>query len=167
MPRKLKVKIYKTIIRPVLLYGAEVWTLRRKEERLLETTEMRMLRRIKGVTLRDRQRSDEIRRELGVENITFKARQSRLRWYGHTLRMDERNKVKQIMKIEVRGNRARGRPRLRWMDNIRHDMNACGLEEEDAQNRRRWKNMIKNPDLAQGRRRRIRVIHSTTKHGTS
>ena len=32
IPRKLKVKIYKTIIRPVLLYGAEVWVTRKKED---------------------------------------------------------------------------------------------------------------------------------------
>ena len=51
MPRKLKIKLYMTVNRPVLLYGAECWTVRKKEEQILEKTEMRMLRRIKGVTL--------------------------------------------------------------------------------------------------------------------
>ena len=54
MPRKLKIKLYMTVIRPVLLYGAECWTVRKKEEQIIKKTEMRMLRRIKGVTLRDR-----------------------------------------------------------------------------------------------------------------
>ena len=59
MPRKLKIKLYMTVIRPVLLYGAECWTVRKKEEQILEKTEMRMLRRIKGVTLRfERQRKE-------------------------------------------------------------------------------------------------------------
>ena len=52
MPRKLKIKLYMTVIRPVLLYGAECWTIRKKHEQILEKTEMRMLRRIRGVTLR-------------------------------------------------------------------------------------------------------------------
>ena len=46
--------------------------------------------------------------------------------------MDVGNKVKQTMKMEVRGTWEKGRPRMRWMDNIRHDMNKCGLEEGDA-----------------------------------
>ena len=63
MPRKFKIKLYMTVIRPVLLYGAECWTVRKKEEQILEKTEMRMLRRIKGVTLRDRVKSVDIRKE--------------------------------------------------------------------------------------------------------
>ena len=80
MPRKLKIKLYMTVIRPVLLYGAECWTVRKKEEQILEKTEMRMLRRIKGVTLRDRVTSVDIRKELGVSSIQEKVREMRLRW---------------------------------------------------------------------------------------
>ena len=53
----------KTMIRPELIYGTEAWSLKRKEELLLERTEMRMLRWILGVTLTDKKRSEEIRRE--------------------------------------------------------------------------------------------------------
>ena len=55
----------------------------------------------------------------GMENNSLKARQARLRWYGHILQVDDGNKVKQTMKMEVRGTRAKGNPRMRWMDNIR------------------------------------------------
>ena len=73
MPRKLKIKLYMTVIRPVLLYGAECWTVGKKEEQILEKTEMRMLRRIKGVTLRDKVKSVDIRKELGVNSIKRKS----------------------------------------------------------------------------------------------
>ena len=36
MPKKLKKELYMTVIRPVLLYGAECWTVRNKEEQILE-----------------------------------------------------------------------------------------------------------------------------------
>ena len=74
MPRKLKIKLYMTVIRPVLLYGAECWTVSKKEEQILEKTEMRMLQRIKGVTLRDKVKSVDIRKELGVTSIQEKVR---------------------------------------------------------------------------------------------
>ena len=64
------------------MYGEEMWALRRKEERFLGTTEMRMLWRIKDVALRDRVRSDKI----GSGKITLTARQARLHQYGHILR---------------------------------------------------------------------------------
>ena len=58
-----------------------------------------------------------------------------LHWYGHILWLGRENKVKQTMKMEVRG--AKGRPRIRWMDNIRHDMNTCedggGIRQEKTE----------------------------------
>ena len=118
MPRKLKVKLYMNVIRPVLLYGAECWTVRKKEQ-ILEKTEMRMLRRIKGVTLRDRVKSVDIRKELGVSSIQEKVREMRLRWYGHMQRMEEnevravgdmsaRKKAKGETKREMNGWRPKG-----------------------------------------------------------
>ena len=54
MPWELKVKLYRTTIRPVLLYGAECWTMKKKEEQILERTELKMLQRTNSATLRDR-----------------------------------------------------------------------------------------------------------------
>jgi hypothetical protein len=44
----LKIKIYKTVILPVVLYGCEIWYLRLKEETRLRVFENRVLRRIFG-----------------------------------------------------------------------------------------------------------------------
>ena len=91
---KLKGKVYRTLIRPVLIYGSEAWTLRRREEERLERTEMRKLRWILGLTLKDRKRNDDIRRIIGVACITDKVREARLRWYGHIQRREEDDCVK-------------------------------------------------------------------------
>jgi hypothetical protein len=48
LPRNLKVKIYKTIILPVVLYGCETWSLTLREEHILRVFENRVLRRIFG-----------------------------------------------------------------------------------------------------------------------
>ena len=52
IPKKLKYILYKTVVRLVLLYGAECWAVGRREKQILEKTEMQMLRRIAGVTLK-------------------------------------------------------------------------------------------------------------------
>jgi hypothetical protein len=51
MPRRVKIKVYKTVIRPVMMYGVETWALRKRDEHLLERTEMRMLRWMLGTSL--------------------------------------------------------------------------------------------------------------------
>ena len=69
VPVKLKVKIYKTVIKPTMLYGAQCWAMIKKEEHLLNKTEMRMLRWIQGISLKDHVRSEEIRKRLNVMPI--------------------------------------------------------------------------------------------------
>ena len=143
MPRKLKTKLYMTVIRPVLLYWAVCWTAIKKEEQILEKTEMRMLRRIKGVTLREKVMSVDIRKELGVTSIQEKVREMRLRWYGHMQRMEEHNEVRAVVDMRVPGKRPRGRPRGRWMDCVRRNMQALRITPEDAQDRTFWKSRIR------------------------
>ena len=82
-----------------------------KDKQILEKTEMMMLRRIKGVTMRDKVKSVDIRKELGVSSI----REIRLRWYGHMQRMEENNEVRAIVDMMVPGRRPRGRARGRWI----------------------------------------------------
>ena len=120
----------------------------RKEEKILETTEMRMLRRVIGVSLRDKKRNDAIRKELKVCIITAKARRNRPRWFGHLHRADYGQPAKDIMSIEVKGRRGRGRPRTRWKDNIKRDMQELSLTREDAEERERLRQRIRatNPD---------------------
>ena len=146
MPRRLKTKLYTTIIRPVLLYGAESWTVGKKEERMLEATEMRMLRRIKGVTLKDRERSENIRKKLGVNDINEKVREIRMRWYGHVMRMEDVNPVREIMEKQFEGTRPRGRPRGRWKDNVRKDMDHFQVSMKDAEDRVLWRRKTKAAD---------------------
>jgi hypothetical protein len=77
MPLKLKGKIYKTIIRPVVLYGSECRATKVRDERRLHVMEMRMLRWMCGVTRMDRIRNEYIRASLKVAPVTEKMRSNR------------------------------------------------------------------------------------------
>jgi len=95
------------MIRPVL--NADVLSKsldRDSQEGLLQDgTDMRMLRWILGVSLKDTKRNEVIRKTLGVECVTDKTRSARLRWYGHVMRREDENYEKIIMKC--RGQRGR------------------------------------------------------------
>ena len=63
MPVKLKGNVYKTVIRPAMLYGAETWATTKRQEKRIEVTEMRMLQwmcRVCGVTRKDKIRNEHI-----------------------------------------------------------------------------------------------------------
>ena len=135
IPTKLKTKLYTTVVRPVILYGAECWTTGVKEENILEKTEMRMLRRIKGVTVKDKMKSEDIRKELGVGSIKSKARENRLRWFGHVHRNEQESNVRQVMDMDIPGRRPRGRPKGRWRDLVNRDMRELRVVPEDAEDR--------------------------------
>ena len=82
-------KVYKTVIRPAMLYGAETWaTTKRQEKRIevSEVTEMRMLRWMCGVTRKDKIRNEHIRGTTRVAQASKKITERRLNWYGHVMR---------------------------------------------------------------------------------
>jgi hypothetical protein len=58
--RHKRIRIYKTLARPVLSYGSEAWTIRRTDERRLISADMRFLRRIAGYTGWDHKRNEDI-----------------------------------------------------------------------------------------------------------
>ncbi|VDO67474.1 unnamed protein product, partial [Heligmosomoides polygyrus] len=82
-PERFKSKIYRAVIRPVAMYGAECWPATKEVEARLSVMETKMLRCTAGVTRMDRIRNDAIRQKFGVAPITDKMREARLRWYGH------------------------------------------------------------------------------------
>ena len=79
--------------------------MKKDEEMIMERTKMKMLRRIKRVTLWDRMRSTDMRKELRVEGIVDKMREGRrLEWYGHCKRKEKDDRpVKIAMVMEVEG----------------------------------------------------------------
>jgi len=113
MPVAVEGKAYKTMAKPGLIYGSKTWTLKRCEYKRLERTEMRMLRWILGLTLRERKRNDNIRCILGVNCITDKIREARLRWFGNVIRRKKKDCVKKILKADVCGQQCRKRQRKR------------------------------------------------------
>ena len=100
---KLKGKVYKTVVRPGLLYGAVTWATTRGQEARLEVNEMRMLRWMCGVTRRewDHIQNEHIRGTPRVEQASKKITEQRPKWYGHVRRMKGEHIVRQMLDVDI------------------------------------------------------------------
>ena len=83
---RVRGKVYKTVVRPAMMYGAETWAVKKAHEKKLDVAEMRMLRWMSGVTKMDRIRNERIRGTTKVGELSKKVQESRLKWYGHVSR---------------------------------------------------------------------------------
>jgi hypothetical protein len=151
---RLKSKIYRTVVRPVAIYGAECWPATKDVERRLGVMEMKMLRWISGVTRLDHVRNDDIRNRYGIAPIDEKLRESRLRWFGHVLRADDGTIAKTGFNLEVPGKRPKGRPKQRWADTLHNDLKITGLHPDKANDRDYWRQRARRADPATTRDKR-------------
>ena len=145
---RVKGKVYTTVVRPAIMYSLETAAVTKTQERELEVAEMRMLRWSLGWTRKDKIRNERIRKLTEVGNITLKAREERLRWFGHVKRREDNYVGRRVLDMTIDGTRRRGRPKTRWMDIVRQDMKDLGLEESDALDRDGWRIGIQYGDPA-------------------
>jgi hypothetical protein len=90
--KNLKIKIYKIVILPVVLYGCETWSLTLREEHRLRVFENRRLRRIFGPKSKEdgswrKLHNDELHSLYSSPNIVRVIKSRRMRWAGHVARM--------------------------------------------------------------------------------
>ncbi|GFW70625.1 uncharacterized protein TNCV_1624571 [Trichonephila clavipes] len=127
--RKTKLRLYKTLILPVLLYASETWTLNLETIRALETFERKALRTIFGPVKDQGCWRIRYNFELYIYSsklyiayrlykepqVTQVIRSNRLRWLGHIWRSPENNQTRAYTFKNAMGSRTRGRPPTRWI----------------------------------------------------
>ena len=116
--RKTKLQIYDSIYIPTLLYGSESWVVNKKVESRMNAAEMKALRKVYGVTKRDRIRNQTIRDELKMQSVIDRMEKKTLSWYGHVIRMSEERLPRKILETKSIGNRGKGRPRVKWEEYV-------------------------------------------------
>ena len=87
---KCKMIIYNTILKPIIMYGSECWSLTTRTESKIQAAEMRVLRTIKGVIRTDRITNTAIRAELKVEPLLDTIEKRSLQWHGYIMRMSDK-----------------------------------------------------------------------------
>ncbi|GBL83882.1 hypothetical protein AVEN_229675-1 [Araneus ventricosus] len=138
-------RLYKTLILPVLLYASETWTLNVDVQRALETFERKVLRTIFGPVQEQgcwRTRYNfELYRLYKEPQVTQIIRSNRLRWLGHVWRTPENNPTRLHTFKNPGGARAQGRPSTRWLDDTENDIKILKKNwQRVALDRLSWKN---------------------------
>jgi hypothetical protein len=145
-------RIYKSIILFLILYGCETWSLTLREEYRLRVFETKVLRRIFGPKRDEviggwiKLHNEELRDLYSSPSIIRIIKVRRLRWAGHIARMGEKRNAYRLLVGKPEGRRPLGRPRRMWLDNIRMDLVEVGWSDVDwiglAQDRDRLRALV-------------------------
>ena len=114
---RTKIRLVKALVFPIVLYGAESWTMRQLERNMIDAFELWCWRRLIRITWTDRKTNvwviDNIKPEWTLESRIVK---ESLYYFIHVIRAG--GLEYEVMLGRMGGYRSRGRPRQRWLDSI-------------------------------------------------
>lgn len=146
--RSLKLRIYKTIIRPIVVFASEVWTLRTIEIQKLEVWERKVLRKIFGGkkinNIWERRTNQELKELYKEPSIIGTIKAQRVRWMGHLMRMPEKRLPKKLLMCSIGGRKRRGRPRNRWRKQVEEDIRKMSITDwkRKAADKKKWREIV-------------------------
>ena len=154
--RKLKKQLKGNVLEgvvPACIYGLGTLGLTERQEENMQIAENNWVQRICKVTQEDRRKMKELREEVGMKkHLKMKVTGSRMRWAGHVQRMGEDRLSKRAWKAEEGGRRRRGRPKLRWKDCVKRDLERAGTNDQEwktiAEDRGRWRALTRKVEEA-------------------
>lgn len=143
-----KLKVYKAVVLPSLLYGCETWTVYSRHSKQLNAFHMRCLRNLLRIKWQDKVPDTEVLQRAESESIHASLLRSQLRWAGHVHRMDDSRLPKRLLYGELStGKRPLGRPKLRYRDNLKASLKHCNIPhtswEKTADDRSAWRSAVK------------------------
>ena len=132
---------------PACIYGLGTLALTERQEEKIQIAENNWVQSICKVTQEDRRKMKELREEIDMKkHLKMKVAGSRMRWAGHVQRMSEDRLSKRAWKAEEGGRRRRRRPKLRWKDCVKRDIERAGTKGQEwktiAEDRGRWRELI-------------------------
>nr|VZI20511.1 unnamed protein product [Spirometra erinaceieuropaei] len=143
-----KLKMYKAVILPTLLYGAEIWTVYAKQARRLNHLHLSCLRRILRLKWQDRIPDTDVLERTGILSTYAILRQIQLRWSGHLVRGDDERLPKRLFYGDVAtGSRRQGVRIRRYKDALKSSLKCLQINptncEELALDRPTWRRTVK------------------------
>jgi len=143
LSERLKIQLFNSNVKSVLLYGCETWKVTKVLNHKLQVFVNNCLRRICGIYYPDVISNAELHKRTKQQQIATEIGRRKWSWIGHTLRKDPADKARQSLFWNPPGRRGRGRPATTWKSSVRDEAAQQGKTLSElavlAQNRTRFK----------------------------
>ena len=142
MIKDLKIRFFIATIESILLYGCESWALSKAQEKSLDGTYTRMLRKALNIHWSSHIPNQQLYGDLPA--VSNKIASRRLQLAGHCYRHPELSTQKLVLWELTHGHRGRGRPNTTYIDTLKRDTGAFEASEIAAlmADKRLWKDLV-------------------------
>ena len=143
-----KLKVYRPVVLPTLLYACETWTVYQRHAKRLNHYHTSCLRKLIKIKWQDRIPDTEVLKRVGMQSIHTLLKLAQLRWTGHVTRMPDEHLPKKILYGELKvGKRSHGGQKKRYKDTHKASLKDFNIPTESweqiAQDRTKWRGLIK------------------------
>ena len=126
--RRAKIRLYKTLVKPVLMYGWETWKMTEGDAKRIDVFQNRCQRRIMKIKWQDKISNRELLKRANVERLSEEVRRRRWRFIGHILRKQPDNDCVTTLTWTPEGKRKRGRPKTTWRRTVEKERSEAGWQ---------------------------------------
>lgn len=146
--KKTKIKLFNTLVKPVILYGSETWKANAKDYEKLDSFQYQCLKRIQGIFWPYIISKEELQRETGSAPMSREVRRRRWKFLGHVLRMPQDHHCVIALTWSPDSKRKVATPKTTWRRSIEKERSEAGWKSWEeariiARDRDRWKRSIK------------------------
>ena len=125
-----KIKIFRSNVLSVHIYGVECWKTTVTIQRKLEMFQTKWTRCILRIYWPNTISNEELRNRTGMDTLTEITQTHQWRWLGHVRRMPSNSITKTALRWTPRGKTKRGRPSETWWHSMKKDPNIRGMSLE-------------------------------------